>query len=95
MTAVHPSSRSIGTDTSPVYAPEVSGWTFWAPTQSDDALVRSATASSQTDGGHTPTETPSSPSPTARETSEASRTASSRLVFIFQLPTIHMVEKGW
>ena len=77
---------SIGTETSPVYAPASSWWTFWAPTPTSSAASASRTAARLTYGGQITRVTPGSRVRDAMVL--ASSPASAGVVFIFQLAAI-------
>src|SRR5215471_15653185 len=74
-------------ETSPVYAPPVSVCMFCAQSAMPLSATIVATSVSQGNGGHTTTSTPPDTGSTAALMARASDDASSRVVFIFQLPT--------
>src|SRR5919202_1249807 len=78
---------SIRADTSPVYAPPVSVWMFWAPRPTPLPVSSRATSVSHGNGGHTTISTDSTSGATCDSRLWISDIASSRVVFIFQLPT--------
>src|SRR5689334_3332928 len=74
---------SIGTETSPVYAPASAWWTFWAPTATSSPSSASRTAARHTYGGQITRVTPGARVRDAIV--RASSPASAGVVFIFQL----------
>src|SRR5919199_6184384 len=78
---------SIRADTSPVYAPPLSVWRFWAPRPTPLPASSWATSVSHGNGGHTTISTGSTSGTTCGSRLWISDVASSRVVFIFQLPT--------
>src|SRR5919199_1056461 len=78
---------SIRADTSPVYAPPLSVCVFWAPRPTPLPASSRATSVSHGNGGQTTTSTDPTSGATCGSRLWISAVASSRLVFIFQLPT--------
>src|SRR5688572_29152862 len=79
--------------TSPVKAPSIFSWQFWAPSATGEPITTPATPARYGNGGHTAART-FAEAPTPWTTPRASASAVAALVNIFQLPAMNFWRMG-